>query len=78
MCFDIAWREMLVTYRRSKRLYLKRHHRRSLVETAISTVKRRFSHALNSKKRRGQKNEIRLKVITYDLSIMARLPARFG
>ncbi len=72
-----AWREMLVMYRRSKKLYLKRYHRRSLAETAISTVKRRFSHTLYSKKRKGQKNEIRLKVITYNLSIIARLPARF-
>jgi len=31
---------------------------------------------LYSKKRRGQKNEIRLKVITYNLSIIARLPAQ--
>lgn len=73
-----AWREMLVMYRRSKKLYKKRYHRRSLAETAISTVKRRFSHTLYSKKRKGQKNELRLKVITYNLSIIARLPAQFG
>jgi transposase len=73
-----AWREMLVLYRRSKKLYLKKYHRRSLAETAVSVVKARFSHTLYSKKRRGQKNEVRLKVITYNLSIIARLPAQFG
>jgi transposase len=72
-----AWREMLVMYRRSKKLYKKRYHRRSLAETAVSTVKRRFNHTLYSKKRRGQKNELRLKVLTYNLSIIARLPAHF-
>jgi transposase len=72
-----AWREMLVMYRRSKKLYKKRYHRRSLAETAVSTVKRRFGHTLYSKKRRGQKNELRLKVLTYNLSIIARLPAHF-
>ncbi len=72
-----AWREMLVMYRRSKKLYKKRYHRRSLAETAVSTVKRRFNHALYSTKRRGQKNELRLKVLTYNLSIIARLPAKF-
>ena len=56
-----AWREMLVLYRRSRKLYKKRYHRRSLAETAISTVKRRFSHTMYSRKRRGQKNELRLK-----------------
>jgi transposase len=72
-----AWREMLVMYRRSKKLYKKRYHRRSLAETAVSTVKRRFDHTLYSKKRRAQKNELRLKVLTYNLSIIARLPAQF-
>lgn len=72
-----AWREMLVLYRRSRKLYLKRYHRRSLAETAISTVKRRFGHSLYSKRRRGQKNEVRLKVIAYNLSIIARLPSQF-
>ena len=73
-----AWRQMLVMYRRSRRLYKKRYHRRSLAETAVSTVKRRFSHTLYSTKRRAQKNELRLKVLTYNLSIVARLPAKFG
>jgi transposase len=73
-----AWREMmLVMYRRSKKLYKKLYHRRSLAETAVSTVKRRFNHTLYSKKRRAQKNELRLKVITYNLSIIARLPPKF-
>ncbi len=68
---------MLFLHRRSKKLYLKKYHRRSLAETAVSTVKGRFSHSLYSKKRRGQKNEIRLKVLTYNLAIIARLPAQF-
>jgi len=73
-----AWKEMLVTYRMSRKLYKKRYCRRSLTETAISTVKRRFSYTLYLKKRRGQKNELRLKVITYNLSIIARLHVQFG
>jgi transposase len=60
-----TWKEMLFLYKESKKLYLKKYHRRSLAETAVSTVKRRFDHDLYSKKRRGQKNEIRLKVLTY-------------
>jgi transposase len=73
-----AWREMLVMYRRSKKLYKKRYHRRSLAETAVSVVKARFGHSLYSKKRRAQKNEVRLKVLTYNLSVIARLPPRFS
>lgn len=73
-----AWREMLVLYRRSRKAYLRRYHRRSLAETTVSVVKARFGHTLYSKKRRGQKNEVRLKVITYNLTIIARLPAGFS
>lgn len=73
-----AWKEMLLLYRRSRRLYQKKYHTRSLAETAVSVVKCRFNHTLYSKKRRGQKNEVRLKVITYNLLIIARLPAQFG
>jgi len=67
---------MLILYRRSRKLYLKRYHKRSLAETAISTVKRRFNHTLLSKKRRGQKNELRLKILTHNLSTIARLPTQ--
>jgi len=73
-----AWRNMLIMHLRSKKLYKKRYHKRSLAETTISTVKRRFNHTLYTKKRNAQKNEIRLKVITYNLSIIARLPSQFG
>lgn len=65
-------------YKRSKKLYKKRYHRRSLAETAVSVVKTRFSHSLYSKKRTGQKNEVRLKVIAYNLTIIARLPGMNG
>ncbi|MDA4114373.1 MAG: hypothetical protein OK474_10030 [Thaumarchaeota archaeon] len=68
-------RDARLMYRRNKKLYKKRYHRRSLAETAVSTVKRRFSHTLNSKKRRGQESELRLKVLTYNLSMIAGLPA---
>jgi hypothetical protein len=64
---------MLVMYRRSRKLYKKRYHRRrSFAETAVSTVKRGLNHLLYSKKRRTQKDELRLKV-----SIIARLPPKF-
>lgn len=68
---------MLLLYWR-KKLYLKRYHKRSLAETAVSTIKRRFNYTLLSKKRRGQKNELRLNVLTYNLSMIARLPAQLA
>ncbi len=64
-----AWREMLVMNRRSRKFYRRDTTGGALAETAISTVKRRFSCTLYSKKRRGQKNELRLKAVTYNLSI---------
>jgi transposase len=73
-----AWREMLLMHRRGMKPYRKRYHRRSLAETAISTVKRRFGHTSYSKKRRGEKNTLRLKVMTRDLTVIAAPPAQCG
>jgi len=47
-----------------------------MVETAVLTVKRRLNHTLYSKNRRAQKNELRLKVLTYNLPIIATLPTK--
>jgi len=69
---------MLVMHRRSRKLYRKRYHRRSLAETAISTLKRRLGHTSYSKKGRGQKNELRPKVMTCDLTVIAAPPAQCG
>ncbi len=67
-----AWREMVLLYRKNKKLFLKMYHRRSLAESVVSAVKRRFDHRLVSRKRSYQKKELMLKVITYNLSIVAR------
>ena len=56
----------------------KRYHRRGLAGRAVSVVKPRFGRALYSKKRRGKKNELRLKVITNNLTIIARLATTIG
>ncbi len=66
------WREMVLLYRKNKKLFLKMYHRRSLAESVVSAVKRRFDHRLVSRKRSYQKKEVMLKVITYNLSIVAR------
>lgn len=58
--------------RKNKKLFLKMYHRRSLAESVVSAVKRRFDHRLVSWKRSYQKKELMLKVITYNLSIVAR------
>lgn len=68
-----AWRDMVLLYRKKKELFLKMYHRRSLAESVVSAVKRRFQHRLASRKRSNQKKELMLKVITYNLSVVARI-----
>lgn len=68
-----AWRDMVLLYRKKKELFLKMYHRRSLAESVVSAVKRRFEHRVVSRKRSNQKKELMLKVITYNLSIVARI-----
>ncbi|MDG6928982.1 MAG: hypothetical protein JRN39_02975 [Nitrososphaerota archaeon] len=60
-----ARRRMLATDRRIGKPCKKGYRRRSLAETAASTVKRRFDHApYSTTRRRAQKNELGLKVLT--------------
>lgn len=68
-----AWRDMVLLYRNNRKLFLKMYHRRSIAESVVSSVKRRFDHGLSSVRRRNQKKELMLKVITYNLSIVARI-----
>ncbi len=68
-----AWRDMVLLFRKNKKLFLKMYHRRSLAESVVSSVKRRFDHRLASVRRSNQKRELMLKVITYNLSIVARI-----
>ena len=65
-------------YRREQESLQEKVHRRSLAETAVFALKERFSHTHYSKKRRVQKNKLGLKMLTYNLSIIARAPSKFS
>ena len=64
---------MIVSYRRDKKAWLKEYHHRSIAESAISSIKRRLGQKLSSTSRRCQKNELRLRVIGYNLCLIARM-----
>ncbi len=58
---------MLTAYSKDKEAWLKTYHRRSLVESVFSTIKRRLGHWLFSVKKALQRKELLIKVIAYNL-----------
>lgn len=64
---SFAWRKMLTAYSEDKEAWLKRYHRRSLVESVFSAIKRRLGHWLFSVKKALQRKELLMKVIAYNL-----------
>lgn len=50
------------------------YHRRNLVETAFSVLKRKFGECLKSRKYRNQVKEIKIKIILYNIG---KIPQSF-
>jgi len=68
-----AWKNMLLDYRRSPEEWMKMYHFRSSAETAFSALKRKFGYQLSSIRRDLQRKELMIKVIAYNLNILARI-----
>jgi transposase len=45
-----------------------RYHRRNLVETAFSVLKRKFGESLKARNYRNQIKELKIKLILYNIS----------
>jgi transposase len=67
-----AWSDMILCYRRNPERWMKIYHARSSAECAFSAVKRKFGHKLSSLRRDHQRKELMTKIVTYNLSILAK------
>lgn len=64
--------EMIQRYKQNKEEWLKKYHQRSVIEAVFSSLKRRLGGFVTSIKRRIQCIEIALKIIVYNLMILAK------
>lgn len=67
-----AFTEMIEQYKENKNEWMKKYHQRSVIEAVFSALKRKLGGFVTSIKRRIQCVEIALKIIVYNLMILAR------
>lgn len=65
-----AWRRMFHAFSANREEFLAHYHRRSNVESVFSMLKRKFGSALRSKLAVAQTNEVLLKCLAHNLSVL--------
>ena len=73
-----AWRRMVLYRKNHPESFEKRYHKRSNVEAANSSFKRRLGAYLRSRIWWNQRREVGLKVIAYNLCLLIRFRIRNG
>jgi hypothetical protein len=64
--------EMVERYHENPKEWMKRYHQRSVIEAVFSGLKRRLGGCVSSVKRGIQQVEVGLKIIVYNLMMLAR------
>jgi transposase len=70
---SFAWRRMVYDYRRNPEEWKRMYHFRSSAESAFSALKRKFGYRLSAIRKDLQRKELMIKVIAYNLNILARI-----
>ncbi|MCX6767894.1 MAG: transposase [Candidatus Micrarchaeota archaeon] len=65
-----AWRKMWLQYQFKKEQFLEHYHRRSLVESSFSALKRKFQGRLMLKSELGKVNEALAKILCYNICVL--------
>ncbi|NQU79728.1 transposase [Candidatus Woesearchaeota archaeon] len=74
----MVWRKMFLFFTEHQDEFLKHYHKRSNVETTFSMIKRKFSHKLSTKKDTAQVNEILMKILCHNLSVLVHESINLG
>lgn len=73
-----AWQRLFHLFSLHRREWLDRYHLRSNSETVFSSVKRKFGGAVRSKLAAAQENEVLLKCLCHNLSMLVHAIHEFG
>jgi len=71
-----AWRTMMLRYNSDRDAWVREYHRRWIVESVFSSVKRRLGPCLFSIRRDLQKKELVMKFLVHNLILAARKEGR--
>jgi len=73
-----AWRRLWHLYSAQSDEFLAHYHKRSNVESAFSMVKRKFGASVRSKLPAAQRNEVLLKCLCHNLSVLVHSIRELG
>ena len=73
-----AWRRLWHMFEARNDEFLAHYHKRSNVETTFSSVKRKFGAAVRAKTPTTQANEVLLKCLCHNLSVLVHSIHEFG
>jgi transposase len=63
------WRDMIPLWLEDKESFVKRDHQRSKAESVYSSLKRCYGNYLSSRKRKTQRRELHLGILTYNIGM---------
>lgn len=69
---DHPYVDMVERYNSNREAWLRKYHKRSVIESVFSSIKRKLGGYVTTIKRKMQIAEISLKIIVYNLMILAR------
>ena len=73
-----AWNNMIWLWRTHQAAFLQAYHQRSNVESGFSSIKRKFGSSVRSKDFIGQQNEVLLKVVCHNASMLTHALLQFN
>jgi transposase len=75
---SMVWRKMFLFFTEHQDEFLEHYHKRSNVESTFSMIKRKFDHKLSTKKDNAQVNEILMKILCHNLSVLVHESINLG
>ena len=73
-----AWGDMTRTHRDELARFMDEYHQRSIIEAVFGAIKRMYGNHLRSRRRARQSREIAIRVICYNIEVVARSHVKSG
>ena len=73
-----AWGDMTRTHRDELARFMDEYHQRSIIEAVFGAIKRMYGNHLRSRRRARQNREVAIRVICYNIEVVARSHVKNG
>ena len=73
-----AWGDMTRTHRDGLARFMDEYHQRSIIEAVFGATKKMYGNRLRSRRRARQSREVAIRVICYNIEVVARSRVKSG